>query len=80
MRRLKEMLPMVDRIAPLREFRYEARYLDRSLEARLVGIEPEYQQANTLKMLSGRLLDSIDPNTQANVCVLGADWQRPDRC
>jgi putative ABC transport system permease protein len=73
MRRLNETLSMVDRIAPLREFRYEARYLDRSLEARLVGIEPDYQEANNLEMMIGRFIDSNDSNNQANVCVLGAE-------
>ena len=73
MRRLDETLSMVDRIAPLREFRYEARYLDRSLEARLVGIEPDYQQANDLEMMIGRFLDLSDLKNQANVCVLGAE-------
>lgn len=73
MRRLRETLTMVERIAPLREFRYEARYLDRSLESRLVGIEPDYQEANGLKMMIGRFIDSNDLNNQANVCVLGAE-------
>ena len=73
MRRLKETLSMVDRIAPLREFRYEARYLDRAMEARLVGIEPDYKTANDLEMMIGRFIDSNDLNTQANVCVLGAE-------
>lgn len=73
MRRLDETLSMVERIAPLREFRYEARYLDRSLESRLVGIQPEYQEANKLEMMVGRFIDSNDLNSQANVCVLGAE-------
>lgn len=73
MRRLRETLSMVERIAPLREFRYEARYLDRNLESRLVGIEPEYQQANRLEMMIGRFIDDNDLNSQANVCVLGAE-------
>lgn len=73
MRRLRETLTMVERIAPLREFRYEARYLDRSLESRLVGIEPDYQEANGLNMMIGRFIDLNDLNNQANVCVLGAE-------
>lgn len=72
-RRLKETLTMVDRIAPLREFRYEARYLDRAMEARLVGIEPDYMTANDLEMMTGRFLDSNDLNSQANVCVIGSE-------
>ncbi len=73
MRRLRETLSKINRISPLREFRYEARYLDRALESRLVGIEPEYEKANNLKMMIGRFIDVNDLNSQSNVCVLGAE-------
>ena len=73
MRRLRETLTKINRISPLREFRYEARYLDRALESRLVGIEPEYEKANNLKMMIGRFIDVNDLNSQSNVCVLGAE-------
>lgn len=73
MRRLRETLSKINRISPLREFRYEARYLNRALESRLVGIEPEYEKANNLKMMIGRFIDVNDLNSQSNVCVLGAE-------
>ena len=72
LRRIKETLQTVRKIAPFREFRYETRYLDQMVEARLVGLEPDYAEANFLKMAEGRFIEGGDVNSQANVCVLGA--------
>ena len=50
LRRITQTIDTVRKIAPFREFRYETRYLDRMVEARLVGLEPDYAEANFLKM------------------------------
>jgi len=63
----------VKKIAPFREFRYETRFMDQMVEARLVGLEPDYAKANFLEMAEGRFIEAGDVNSQANVCVLGAE-------
>jgi putative ABC transport system permease protein len=62
----------VEAIAPFREFRYEARYLDQMMESRVVGLEPEYATTNRLEMAQGRFIDQADLESYNNVCVLGA--------
>lgn len=69
--RIADTLDTVEAIAPFREFRYEARYLDQMVEARVVGLEPEYATTNRLEMAMGRFIDQSDLEIQANVCVLG---------
>ena len=60
MQRITETLDTVEQIAPFREFNYEARYLDRFTEARLVGIYPEYAEINRLEMAMGRFIENTD--------------------
>jgi putative ABC transport system permease protein len=72
-RRILETLPTVTAATPQREFNYEGRFGDQSLNVRLVGIEPEYFAANDLKIQRGRNLDAADARQFANVCVVGAD-------
>ncbi len=72
LKRINETLDTVRKIAPFREFRYETRYRDQMVEARLVGLEPDYADANLLEMAEGRFIEGGDVNSQANVCVLGA--------
>ena len=73
LRRISQTISTVKKIAPFREFRYETRYLDKMVEARLVGLEPDYAEANHLQMAEGRFIEGADLNSQANVCVLGAE-------
>ena len=72
LKRINETLDTVKQIAPFREFRYETRYRDQMVEARLVGLEPDYAEANFLEMAEGRFIEGGDVLNQANVCVLGA--------
>ncbi len=72
MQRIHETMDTVEQIAPFREFRYEARYLDRMTEARLVGLEPSYATANRLELAEGRFIEDGDLKSLANVCVLGS--------
>ncbi len=73
MQRIENTLDSVVRVAPVREFRYEARNLDQMLEIRLVGVRPGYEEANQLKMAFGRFISPGDIHHQANICVLGSD-------
>jgi len=62
----------VEAVAPFREFRYEARYLEQMMETRVVGLEPEYAKTNRLEIALGRFIDQADLEGASNVCVLGA--------
>jgi len=73
MRRIKDTMADVEDVAPFREFRHEARYLDRMIEARVVGIRSEYKTTNRLQVVQGRFIEPYDLQTSANVCVLGAE-------
>ena len=73
MKRIQETLQEVEHVAPIREFRYEARYKSRELEAKLIGIRPGFEQANRLELAFGRFLNSTDLDSKANVCVLGSE-------
>ena len=73
MRRINDTLTDVEDVAPFREFRHEARYLDRVTEARVVGVQSEYATTNRLKVVQGRFIERHDLQTTANVCVLGAE-------
>ena len=76
MRRIDETLDTVTSIAPFREFNYEARNLDQSLEVRLVGLEPSYAKTNRLELANGRFINPSDVKDSRNVCVLGAEVAR----
>lgn len=73
MERIRETIPTVTAVTPLREFRKDVRYLDRKLEARIVGVFPSYLRANGLRMARGRFLTDSDNENYDNVAVLGAD-------
>lgn len=72
MRRINDTLADVDQIAPFREFRHEARFLDRMSEARVVGVQSEYAETNQLEVVQGRFIEPHDLQATANVCVVGA--------
>lgn len=71
--RIRETIPTVTEVTPLREFRKELRYLDRNLEGRVVGVMPNYLEMNGLTLSRGRFLTDLDNQRFANVCVLGAE-------
>jgi putative ABC transport system permease protein len=71
--RMQNTIPTVLSATPLREFRKEARYLDRKLEVRVVGVLPAYLRMNTLHLSRGRFLTELDNERFENVCVLGAE-------
>jgi putative ABC transport system permease protein len=71
--RLQATIPTVTAATPLREFRKEVRYLDRKLEARVVGVLPSYLRMNSLRMSRGRFLTELDDERFENYCVLGAE-------
>ena len=64
--------PMVDKAVAIREIRKEVRYIERSVEARIVGCSPEYLEMNHLNMDRGRFLADSDGETTKNVAVIAA--------
>ncbi len=72
LKRILSNVPVIQQAIPIREMRKEARYMDRSVEVRVVGCTPEYYPLNRLQRARGRLLTAVDGDTSANVCVLGA--------
>ena len=58
--RIVTNMPTVVQATPLREIRKEARYLDRTIDTRLVGCTPGYLAMNNLHMRRGRFLTDRD--------------------
>jgi putative ABC transport system permease protein len=61
------------RIVPLRVFPTEARYMDRWLNARVIGTTVEYADVHKFALSRGRFLTISDERDRKNVCVLGAE-------
>jgi putative ABC transport system permease protein len=71
LRRIQETVDTIVRITPLREFVHEARYADKTIDARVVGVNPSYFEVNRLQLARGRFLQESDLETGSNVCVIG---------
>ncbi|MBA4186847.1 MAG: ABC transporter permease [Planctomycetaceae bacterium] len=61
------------RIVPLRVFPTEARFLERLVNARVIGTTPEYADVHKFELSSGRFLTDLDERDRKNVCVLGSE-------
>ena len=70
---LTKTLSTINGAVRMREVQSEARYLQRTLFARLVGSTTEYLDMNHLAVLRGRFLSDEDEAEVANVAVLGAE-------
>jgi putative ABC transport system permease protein len=70
---LTSTLPTISGAVRMREIPSEAQYLQRTINARLVGSTTEYQDMNHLQLLRGRFLSDKDEADMANVAVLGAE-------
>lgn len=73
LRRINETAQAASGATPLREFVHEARYGSNSLDARVVGIHPNYRAANRLSLARGRFIEQTDLKFAANVCVIGEE-------
>ncbi len=71
LRRMEASIPTAVQIMPLREFIHEARYGEHSLDARVVGVTPNYFRVNRLTLVRGRYIEVADLDTLSNVCVIG---------
>lgn len=68
-----EAIPTVVHATPLREFRQEARYLQRAIEARVVGSTPDGLALTGRGLVAGRFIEAIDLERYSNVAVIGAE-------
>jgi putative ABC transport system permease protein len=70
--RLRNTIPTVTAATPMREYRKTVRHLDRKLEARVIGVTPDFLRQHNIRLAAGRGVDALDEAAYANVCVLGA--------
>ncbi len=71
--RINETVESVVGTTPQREFVHEARNGGNSLDARVVGVFPNYAHANGLTLARGRFIEQHDLKNFHNICVIGAD-------
>jgi putative ABC transport system permease protein len=70
--RVKNTIPSVKAVTPIREYRKTIWYREKKLETRLVSITPEFLTQSNIKILVGRGIESQDEAEYANVAVIGA--------
>jgi putative ABC transport system permease protein len=70
--RLSTTFPTVTDTIPMREYRKTIRYEDHKLEARVLGVTPEFFKQSNIRMAVGRNIDTLDEQTFSNVVILGA--------
>lgn len=77
MRRIEESIETVVNITPQREFVHEARFRDQSIDARVVGVYPNYAASNRLLLTPhSRFIEPSDLKLTRNVCVIGEELAR----
>jgi putative ABC transport system permease protein len=71
--RITATLPTVVGATPLREFRQNVRHLEFEIEARIVGVNPDFIKLTGGAIADGRFLTDTDLYYGANVAVLGSE-------
>jgi putative ABC transport system permease protein len=69
--RIMAAIPTVTGANPLREFVKKVRRLDREIEGRIVGVNPDFLKMTGQQTEEGRFLTDADVFYRANVAVLG---------
>ena len=69
--RIMATIPTVTGATPLREFVKKVRHLDREIEGRIVGVNPDFLKMTGQQTEEGRFLTDADVFYRANVAVLG---------
>ncbi|UCD50928.1 MAG: ABC transporter permease [Phycisphaerales bacterium] len=67
---IRNSLPRVNVVVPIREIDQEARYHHRKIAVRIVGTVPWYTETASLHIIRGRFVSSMDTHLQENVCVV----------
>src|SRR5262249_5594301 len=70
---LTTTLPTITGAVRMREIMSECRYLEKTMNCRMVGCTTEYADMNHLNVLRGRFLTDEDEAKAANVAVIGAE-------
>jgi putative ABC transport system permease protein len=70
--RIRATVPTVTAATPVRELRKTIRHRDHKLEARLLGVRPDFLRQSNIRLARGRGIDALDERQFANVAVLGA--------
>jgi putative ABC transport system permease protein len=67
---IRNSLPDVEVVVPIREIDQEARYGSRKVTIKIVGTIPWYTSVSPVNVVHGRFLSSIDLHQQQSVCVV----------
>jgi putative ABC transport system permease protein len=67
---IRNSLPDVEVVVPIREIDQEARYGSRKVAIKIVGTIPWYTEVSPVHIVHGRFLSSIDLHQQQSVCVV----------
>ncbi len=67
---IRNSLPDVEVVVPIREIDQEARYGSRKVAIKIVGTIPWYTSVSPVHIVHGRFLSSIDLHQQQSVCVV----------
>jgi putative ABC transport system permease protein len=70
--RIKSTFRTVEDAIPMREYRKTVRNGEHKLEARILGVTPEFLKQSNIKLAIGRGIDELDERRFDNVAVLGA--------
>jgi putative ABC transport system permease protein len=70
--RILATIPTVKGVTPLREFVKKVRHLEKEIEGRIVGVNPDFLTLTGQQIVEGRFLTDADLFYRANVAVLGA--------
>src|SRR5262245_40952224 len=70
--RVKSTYPTVKDAIPMREYRKTVRNGEHKLEARILGITPDFLKQNNIRLAIGRGIDDLDEQRYENVAILGA--------
>lgn len=70
---IRNTIPDVQVVVPIREIDQEARYLNRKAAIKIVGTIPWYTEISPVRLVRGRFLSSIDLHHRLPVCVLDDD-------
>jgi putative ABC transport system permease protein len=71
--RIRDTLPTVTAVTPVREFPQNARHLDKEIECRVVGVNPDYLSVTGQHVAEGRFISDADLQSFANVAVIGSE-------
>ncbi len=67
---IRNTIPSVQVIVPVREIDQEARYLNRKVAIKLIGTIPWYTEVSPVRLIRGRFLSSVDLQYQLATCVI----------